>query len=106
MFIPGSTETVTDICGNVWSPEAQAKRVIVIEIMYAAAMTAGTRDFTLYRDEHLAARKLADGFGTLTDETEEGITCLHDWSHVRDSTPDGIERIFDYLVQHGYAKGA
>lgn len=45
---------------------------------------------------------LADGFGRLPLEMLAEINGGYDWSHVRDSTPEGWERMANYLRQHGY----
>jgi len=45
---------------------------------------------------------LADGFGYLDAATLSEINDGWDWSHVRDSTEEGWQRMADWLREHGY----
>ena len=44
-----------------------------------------------------AARRLADGFGTVVGSTEPELVFLWDWSHVRDSSPTAVAAMAAYL---------
>jgi hypothetical protein len=45
---------------------------------------------------------LADGFGRCTPSELRGINDGWDWSHVRDSTPEGYRRMAACLRGHGF----
>lgn len=49
---------------------------------------------------------LADGFGLQPPEVLVGINGGWDWSHVRDSTPEGWTRMAEALRAMGYASEA
>ena len=68
--------------------------VVVACLHYKGSCHALTR--TLRADKH--ARTLADGFGKLDPHSPGYEDCLWDWSHVRDSSPEAVTHMADFLL--------
>ena len=76
------------------NPETQ-KRDAVIQFMSAS----GPRSGDLTRDEFVEVYLEGDGFGTIDEAFAQDQS--FDWSHVRDSSAQGIERMYSRLKQMG-----
>lgn len=56
---------------------------------------------SLEDDEFWAVYCEADGFGYCDSETLEEINDGYDWSHIRDSSPEGVSRMANLLRSWG-----
>ena len=74
----------------------QEQRKVVMDYMHHT----GKHHSEVKGKQYLEIAKLADGFGEI-DESSDGFEdMIYDWSHIRDSSPRGIKRMYDYLVKN------
>lgn len=87
----------TDILGREWTAEDERTRARVVECLH----DKGARYGSIGLAEQEMTRGLADGFGPLDPTADDYRQMLWDWSHVRDSSPAGFQRMFNYLEALG-----
>lgn len=90
-------KTMTDIQGRVYNVEI---RDYVMERMHYDAPQRGHKPMSQAR--WICAYLMANGFGEIT--LEQAQEQCWDWSHVRDSSPEAIERIAKFLGYQVAAK--
>lgn len=83
-----------DILGRPWYLNDLARRTLVTECLHDKGVANGRVSIQLAG----FVRGLGDGFGPIAEGVEGYSEMLWDWSHVRDSSPAGFQRMFDFLV--------
>ncbi len=68
---------------------ADPEWTLIVSFLY----WGGERFKSITNAQHLAARRLADGFGPGVED----LDLLWDWSHVRDSSPAAVAAVATYL---------
>ena len=62
------------------------------DLLVALLAPMGSCNRTLTESQSIAVREQCDGFGKMSRGELAELGCLWDWSHVRDSSPEAIER--------------